>query len=362
MSVAVLAGAMVLSGCKGGGGSSPALPPPLEPPPQAETPAPSGPEPATPVQQPQPEPDPDPAPQPQTQPSSPAPTPPPSQHTGHPSLQNLQNIQNMPNWWHRRQSFEDLLAQITADGTPWTVLQAYGDFTFDNPITVDGVKATYTTSRRLAPGDSHGYVTRLPTLDDDIRLTEDAGAILFIPIARHHDLADANGKKDETTYFGGWMDHSFFFVTNEAGGVDRAGGRPETLLTEAYAMGDLGTSRPTSGRASWLGAMVGVVHDKSSDRYGRAVVGKSYLNISDFTDVNSLSVHLINMVDTVEGRSWPDISWENVPVRSDGRFVTHGIQGSFYGPGGEDAAGVFVKGGLGGAFGASRSIGTAPSD
>ncbi|MYA87926.1 MAG: transferrin-binding protein-like solute binding protein [Boseongicola sp. SB0662_bin_57] len=374
MSVAVLAGAMALSGCKGGG-SSPALPPPLEPPPQAETPAPSGPEPTTPVQQPQPEP----APQPQT--SSPAPTPPPSQHTGHPALQSLQNIQNMPDWWHRRPSFEELLETIMSDTQSprswimpsphsWMMWQAAGDIGSRHQVTVDGVRASrkggseyVVPGEPVSPDDAHADVTKVPHLDRLIRSTEDAGAIWYIPIAINHQFEDASGRRvddrdDEFTDFGGWMDYSFFFVSNEARGVERVGGAPLILQTEFFVFGDYFSAWPTEGKATWRGAMIGVDHDRDSDRYGRTVVGESYLQIGDFSDDNSLSVRFTGIVDTTAGQAYPDITWDGVQLRRGhrGSIQAPGLYGAFYGPGSEEAAGVFTKDGIAGAFGASRDI------
>lgn len=212
----------------------------------------------------------------------------------------------------------------------------------------------------IKPGDSNQYVTRLPTLADDIRSTEDAGAILFIPVAMHHDLSDANGVKNETTLFGGWMDHGFFFVTNEARDVEHAGAFPTNMETEVYSTGYAYYNRPTSGNAWWWGAMVGVDHDKDGGRYGRSVVGKSYMHFEDFSDPNSLNIALINMIDTTEGRDYPDIVWNDVFVNDTGHFIKGGMAGAFHGPDNEEASGVFYEDGIAGAFGASRAIGAAP--
>ncbi|MYA87934.1 MAG: transferrin-binding protein-like solute binding protein [Boseongicola sp. SB0662_bin_57] len=251
----------------------------------------------------------------------------------------------------------------TPTSNHWMIWQAAGDIGSRQQVTVDGVKATWKFgSVSISPGDSHGRVRHLPTLPDDIAATEPAGAILFIPISMTHRLSDANGTTTETTHFGGWMDHSFFFMINEARNVERAGASPESLETETYVMGDYYATRPTSGGAWWWGAMTGVDHDKDSGRYGRTIVGKSYLHIEDFSDPGSLNVAMINMLDTTEGQAYPDITWEDVTVNSNGSFHDRGLRGAFYGPDSEDAAGMFTKDGIAGAFGASRAIGAAPDE
>ena len=271
----------------------------------------------------------------------------------------------MPNYWFERHSFSELVRPMrstTGSDVPWAIFQAAGGIGDRTQLTFDGVDITFSINGRYKPGDSHGRVTNLPSLADEISASEEFGAINLIPVNIGHEFSEMAGT--EYTNLGGWMDHSFFFLTNEAEGVESIGAAPTMLRTEVYAMGDRGSSRPVSGRASWVGAMVGVDHDQDSGRYGRTIVGKSNLPIHDFSDPNSLTVAMLNMIDTIEGKAYADIVWRDVAIAASGSFAksAEGLRGSFYGPGSEDAAGIFVKHGIFGAFGATRAIGVFPDE
>ena len=296
-------------------------------------------------------------------PSRPAPVLP----AGSPSLHWLQNWDELSNWWHERHSFPELVDSLEGKDLRM-VFRAYGNIGDRAVSSLTGVSRTFSTTQLGRLGQvSHPSVTNLPRLDDIIDGTEDFGAVLFIPLAINHDLSGSR----EYTEFGGWMDHSFFFLTNDATGVETAGAPPDLLETETYVMGVPTRARPAAGGASWWGAMVGVDHSNEGGRYGRTIAGKAFLQVGDFSDPNSLSVQMLDMIDTTEGKPYDDIVWREVEMDNDGHFTDRRLvdgvyistmRGYFYGPNGDEVGGMFFENGIAGAFGASRAIGAPPDE
>ena len=101
---------------------------------------------------------------------------------------------------------------------------------------------------------------------------------------------------------------------------------------------------PLSGSASWRGEMVAL------DGNNRLVRGDAYLEIADLRSPRVYAA--------LSPRAYPVLIWENMLLRN-GRFSQQRstgdyIKGEFYGPGAEEAGGVFERHSLIGAFGASR--------
>ena len=148
--------------------------------------------------------------------------------------------------------------------------------------------------------------------------------------------------------------------------------------TISAAMGELHDGRPAysgpnepSGSATWRGAMVGTDMRRSSKLVGNAALVYSFVD-------NTIDVDITNIrKDTTAGMtSYGDyngpnsFSWPDLPVNSDASFYIRGygndrsgtglhptlgyIDGDFYGPNAEEAAGVFERDWVSGAWLAIR--------
>ena len=166
--------------------------------------------------------------------------------------------------------------------------------------------------------------------------------------------------------YGGWGNWSAFYAVWEIDSLNALD------LTWSAAFGDLTGARPTAiqGSATWGGAMVGRTRVG-----GVEVEGRSRL-VYDFAG-HSLDLTLVGIAPSgraaARGQSYDGpggFAWENLPVSTDGTFglpasgndragtdlhPTLGqVEGAFYGPAAGEAAGVFERGGVAGAFGARR--------
>ena len=155
----------------------------------------------------------------------------------------------------------------------------------------------------------------------------------------------------DKTSFGAWMEHgAFTFETDRSIGEGSG-----TIAAYALALGDL-TGRPLSGQAAWAGIMVGapVAGDDKGDR----LVGTAEL-LYDL-DAGGLAAVFsgIRNVDRGRAHSTEAVMFSNIAVSPDGTFATGQsgtrIQGGFYGPDHDEAAGIFEQSGILGAFGAKR--------
>ncbi len=168
--------------------------------------------------------------------------------------------------------------------------------------------------------------------------------------------SDADG---ETTVWGGWMDHAFFAVKGDGG---RSGGRQgplSELAVQAVAAGADAATRPTaaSGSATWTGAMVGRSVDPALGPVWASVRRDAAVTV-DF-DANEVDVRFTNIVDASnEAWSVPRIGWDGLSLLPGGVFedAAGTIEGRFFGSGHGEAAGVFHKRDLVGAFGATRTV------
>ena len=111
---------------------------------------------------------------------------------------------------------------------------------------------------------------------------------------------------------GGWMEHNFFTVnrwTFEG---------TNWQIWNAASAGMESGSNPVSGSATWTGTMVGRTRGAESYDPGVLVTGDSGLTF-DFA-TNEIDVTLTG-IRSDANESYPDITWDNVPVR-DGVFVS----------------------------------------
>ncbi|MXX11101.1 MAG: transferrin-binding protein-like solute binding protein [Nitrospira sp. SB0667_bin_9] len=175
---------------------------------------------------------------------------------------------------------------------------------------------------------------------------------------------DANNPSAEV--YGGWGAWSTFYAVWERDSLNALD------LTWSAAFGDLSDARPTAvqGSATWQGGMVGRTRAD-----GIEVEGRSRL-VYDFND-HSLDLTLEGIASSAraagQGQRYSGQSefvWTDLSVAADGTFglSTSGndragtdlhptlgqVEGAFYGPEAGEAAGVFERGGVAGAFGARR--------
>ncbi len=171
---------------------------------------------------------------------------------------------------------------------------------------------------------------------------------------------------EQAEVYGGWGDWSTFYAVWERDSHNALD------LTWSAAFGMLTDARPTAvqGSATWLGGMIG-----RTRAGGVEVTGRSKL-VYDF-DGHSLDLTLAGIAPsdraTARGQSYggpAGFAWEDLPVAANGAFglPTGGndragtdphptlgqVEGAFYGPAAGEAAGVFERGGVAGAFGARR--------
>ena len=168
--------------------------------------------------------------------------------------------------------------------------------------------------------------------------------ITLIRVAGQHMGADL-------TSLGAWMDHGgFSFQTI---GAVSDGIRTDTLYS--WVAGDL-TGSPLAGSATWLGLMVGT--PVTGDERGDRLVGDAALNYD--IDVGGLDIAFssIKNIDRRTAHSTATVIFADVPISADGTFETGSpgdrVQGGFYGPGHTEAAGIFERANMIGAFGAKR--------
>ena len=107
-------------------------------------------------------------------------------------------------------------------------------------------------------------------------------------------------------------------------------------------------TNPTSGTASWSGAMAGV-------KIGSLAIGEEVTGDADLTA--NLAAATINLtfsnIETASGMQSPDIAWRRVSMHN-GSFNAAGLEGRFYGHDHEEAGGVFRRDGIEGAFSLAR--------
>ncbi len=150
-------------------------------------------------------------------------------------------------------------------------------------------------------------------------------------------------------HYGGWMDHSFFFVSGVTARDPAT--EKESFGTFLHSMGNATGANPVSGGATWKGAMAGFDVSDTADR-GNLIEGDATVTIDDF-EQPVVDVALTGLRDRNADRDRASITWEGVPL-ADGAFASSGLQGQFYGPDHEEAGGVFLRDGISGAFGAKR--------
>lgn len=153
------------------------------------------------------------------------------------------------------------------------------------------------------------------------------------------------------TGLGAWMNHSAFAVQAE-GGI-ASGTRFD--FRYGIAAGDL-TARPLTGSATWRGIMVGT--PVAGDRRGENLVGRASLSYELDDGTVDVGFSRIQNIDRGEAHATGMITFRDVALSPNGTFQAgltgNRIQGGFYGPDHAEAAGIFERANIVGAFGATR--------
>lgn len=159
-------------------------------------------------------------------------------------------------------------------------------------------------------------------------------------------LVTARGTSDDQAIglrgYGAWATHGASF--SATGSVF-----DPTLGSLALVMpmsGGIGArTNPVSGSATWAGAMVG--NRIGARSVGAEVIGDAELRVRFPTA--TLDVGFTNVSEVVSGAPLAGMRWNAVPMIG-GEFEAAGLSGRFYGPGHEEAGGVFERNQIAGAF------------
>ena len=161
----------------------------------------------------------------------------------------------------------------------------------------------------------------------------------------------ANVMGDDVTEFGAWMQHSAFLLRTEHALLEEI----DSTAVYATAFGEL-TGRPPAGSATWLGLMVGT--PVAGDHEGDRLVGAAALNYDLAAGGLDAAFSGITNVDRGTAHDVETVFFVDLAVAPDGTFARGQsgtrIQGGFYGPGHAEAAGIFERSDIVGAFGARR--------
>lgn len=149
--------------------------------------------------------------------------------------------------------------------------------------------------------------------------------------------------------YGGWMEYGAFLVTE---GEIQEGDFQGAGLILSSSFGDSPNTVPDIG-AAWNGIVAGM-DTSGTDTRGNTVQGQARIGLESLQGAPVVDVAFTGLYDleTEEGRA--SIYWDDVPVTPHGFSDGSSIDGRFYGPNHEEASGVFERGDLLGAFGATK--------
>ena len=148
---------------------------------------------------------------------------------------------------------------------------------------------------------------------------------------------------------------------------DFSGTSNDSVISNGIALGERhGRPNGASGSATWRGAMVGAALDNGSPLAGESVLTYSFS--ANTVDVQISNIRAVGDVASYSGST--SFTWSGLNVNSDGSFHIAGynndrsgltystalhptlgyIDGDFYGPNAEEAAGIFTRGDVNGAW------------
>lgn len=175
--------------------------------------------------------------------------------------------------------------------------------------------------------------------------------ITLVSVSSNLDELDGAENVSLASY-GAWMEHSGFGLQESA---YETGG---TRVVERFAMalGDL-AGAPPAGGATWLGLMVGML--ATGDGAGDRLQGDAALNYDLASDTLDVGFSGIKNIDRRSAHSTTTVLFTDLTIAPDGTFARgetgDRIQGGLYGPGHVEAAGIFERSNIVGAFGAERA-------
>ena len=183
------------------------------------------------------------------------------------------------------------------------------------------------------------------------------GITLMSAFARPED--EDRVENASVTSYGSWMEHGGFGLqtnTYETGGVS---------FVERFGIaGGKLTGAKLAGGATWLGLMVGTLAE--GEHSGDLLQGDAALNYDLALDTLDVGFSGIKNIDRRAAHSTEVVMFNDLAVAPDGTFKAGStgdlIQGGFYGPAHAEAAGVFERSNIIGAFGAKREPGVAVAE
>lgn len=201
-------------------------------------------------------------------------------------------------------------------------------------------------------------VGTVPLPPDDLFLGDDDVRAMMvhrrIPLAHGTASTTIAGLADLNVYsYGGWMQYNGFAVQELA---VTAGVLGSIGIYYGFSSGIASNAPPTSagGSAHWSGVMVGM--DNAGAGRGNVIQGDAGITV-DF-DALDADVAFTNVHDLTAGTARNGNTWNDTPITSRGTFSGTNergdVEGRFYGPGHEEAGGIFEYDGITGAFGTSR--------
>ena len=265
--------------------------------------------------------------------------------------------------------------ELSFDEQTRETLQAVIDAssTTTDASTIDGESFLWSTATQPTPSSL--------TLGD---IAGSSGEFEDLGSQRGVSLAIARSESSINTFvdYGGWLDYGFFLVQSTLTVGGDVLHRMETVSTDTYSIGEASGSNPISGGATWTGVMAGINANEDATTFSNLVTGDAVVSIDDFSQP-AVDVAFTGITDAKTGTRHSDIRWDGLAL-DNGAFadniddvtgdtlasplyqalgggppppgaLTPGqISGQFYGPNHEEVGGVFERGGIVGAFGATR--------
>ena len=183
--------------------------------------------------------------------------------------------------------------------------------------------------------------------DVDVSATYEAVMSRYgVDVAQGRSISTEGDVTTDSQAYGAWADHNFFFIELDTYSTDAG-----VYATSMYgaSIGDATGSVPASGSATWKGVVVAIEMVREEGYQGDAILTANFAAFD-------LDVMFTNMHDVETGQARASISFDDVPLTTDG-FASRAdgrIEGKFYGPDHAEAGGIFERGNTIGAFGAKR--------
>lgn len=161
----------------------------------------------------------------------------------------------------------------------------------------------------------------------------------------------------DVTVFGGWLEHSFF-ASQANLFTDEGNPNHGATVLYSYAVGRAAGANPAvAGRAEWRGFVAGREASAVSS-LDSVVLGDAVIAVEAGPSGLLADISFTGLANAHTGATWDDMAWTGLAVSSGGfarrDAADDRIEGRFFGPDGEEAGGVFERGGIAGAFGGRR--------